>query len=73
MIILIQPCHFAFICAEKLTLGMKDGLVNSKYKQAEYEKLQAVVEAKRQESELIGQKVDLVINQYLMPVFVIKL
>ncbi|XP_071769827.2 coiled-coil domain-containing protein 148-like [Centroberyx gerrardi] len=42
---------------EKLTLRMKDGLGSSKYKPAEYERLQAVVEVKRQESDVIGQKV----------------
>ncbi|KAM4609466.1 coiled-coil domain-containing protein 148-like [Polymixia lowei] len=36
---------------------MKDGLGSSKYKPADYERLQAMVEAKRQESEAIGQKV----------------
>uniref|UniRef100_A0A3Q3K154 Coiled-coil domain containing 148 n=1 Tax=Monopterus albus TaxID=43700 RepID=A0A3Q3K154_MONAL len=42
---------------EKLTLRMKNGLSSSKYKPAEYERLQAIVDAKRLESELIGQKV----------------
>ncbi|XP_056146061.1 coiled-coil domain-containing protein 148-like [Lampris incognitus] len=42
---------------EKLALQMKDGLWNSKYKPVEYEALQAIVEAKHQESELIGQRV----------------
>ncbi|XP_029936132.1 coiled-coil domain-containing protein 148 [Myripristis murdjan] len=42
---------------EKLTLRIKDGVGSSKYKSAEYERLQAIVEAKRQESDLIGQKV----------------
>uniref|UniRef100_A0A3Q3ANQ1 Coiled-coil domain containing 148 n=1 Tax=Kryptolebias marmoratus TaxID=37003 RepID=A0A3Q3ANQ1_KRYMA len=43
--------------AEKLTLRMKNGLGSSKYKPTEYERLQAIVDAKRLESELIGQKV----------------
>ena len=48
---------FAFIHAEKLTLRMKNGLGSSKYKPAEYKRLQAIVDAKRLESDLIGQKV----------------
>lgn len=40
---------------------MKNGLGSSKYKEAEYQRLKALVEAKRQESDLIGQKVSLVI------------
>ncbi|KAM6934322.1 coiled-coil domain-containing protein 148-like [Xenentodon cancila] len=42
---------------EKLTLRMKNGLGSSKYKPAEYGRLQAIVDAKRLESDLIGQKV----------------
>uniref|UniRef100_UPI0037E8B954 coiled-coil domain-containing protein 148-like n=1 Tax=Semicossyphus pulcher TaxID=241346 RepID=UPI0037E8B954 len=42
---------------EKLTARMKNGLGSSKYKPAEYERLQAIVDAKRLESDLIGQKV----------------
>ncbi|XP_061579595.1 coiled-coil domain-containing protein 148-like [Cololabis saira] len=42
---------------EKLTLRMKNGLGSSKYKQGEYERFQAIVDAKRRESDLIGQKV----------------
>uniref|UniRef100_A0A1A8R1D6 Coiled-coil domain containing 148 n=2 Tax=Nothobranchius TaxID=28779 RepID=A0A1A8R1D6_9TELE len=36
---------------------MKNGLGSSRYKPAEYERLQAIVEAKRMELDLIGQKV----------------
>ncbi|KAM3607701.1 uncharacterized protein V6R79_012258 [Siganus canaliculatus] len=43
--------------AGKLTLRMKNGLSSTKYKPAEYERLQAIVDAKRLESDLIGQKV----------------
>ncbi|XP_055726674.1 coiled-coil domain-containing protein 148-like [Salvelinus fontinalis] len=42
---------------EKLTLRMKDGLGSSKYKPAEYEKLQAIVDAKQLQSTHIAQKV----------------
>ncbi|XP_038576334.1 coiled-coil domain-containing protein 148-like [Micropterus salmoides] len=42
---------------EKLSLRMKNGLGSSKYKPAEYKRLQAIVDAKRQETDLIGQKV----------------
>ncbi|XP_033181686.1 coiled-coil domain-containing protein 148 isoform X2 [Mastacembelus armatus] len=42
---------------EKLTLRMKNGLGSSKYKAAEYKRLQAIVDAKQLESDLIGQKV----------------
>ncbi|XP_041720506.2 coiled-coil domain-containing protein 148 isoform X1 [Coregonus clupeaformis] len=42
---------------EKLTLRMKDGLGSSKYKPAEYEKLHAIVDAKRLQSAHIAQKV----------------
>nr|XP_046188573.1 coiled-coil domain-containing protein 148-like isoform X1 [Oncorhynchus gorbuscha] len=42
---------------EKLTLRMKDGLGSSKYKPAEYEKLQAIVDAKLLQSAHIAQKV----------------
>ncbi|XP_026233042.1 coiled-coil domain-containing protein 148 isoform X2 [Anabas testudineus] len=42
---------------EKLTLRMKNGLGSSKYKPTEYNRLQAIVDAKRLESNLIGQKV----------------
>lgn len=48
---------FAFIHAEKLTLRVKNGLGSSKYKPAEYKRLQAIVDAKRLESDIIGQKV----------------
>ncbi|KAI3356187.1 hypothetical protein L3Q82_017443 [Scortum barcoo] len=48
---------FTSIHAEKLTLRMKNGLGSSKYKPSEYEQLQAIVDAKRLESDLIGQKV----------------
>ncbi|KAL0963777.1 hypothetical protein UPYG_G00313420 [Umbra pygmaea] len=41
---------------EKLTLRMKDGLGSSLYKPAEYEKLQAIIAAKRLESTHIAQK-----------------
>ncbi|KAM3861956.1 coiled-coil domain-containing protein 148-like [Diretmus argenteus] len=47
---------------EKLTQRMKDGLGSSKYKPAEYEKLQAIVEVKRRESDLIGQKVERILS-----------
>ncbi|XP_044072470.1 coiled-coil domain-containing protein 148-like isoform X1 [Siniperca chuatsi] len=42
---------------EKLTLRMKNGLGSSKYKPAEYKRLQAIVDAKRLECDLTGQKV----------------
>ncbi|XP_031714533.1 coiled-coil domain-containing protein 148 [Anarrhichthys ocellatus] len=42
---------------EQLTLRMKYGLGSSKYKPAEYKRLQAIVDAKRLESDLIGIKV----------------
>ncbi|KAM9342252.1 coiled-coil domain-containing protein 148-like [Pholidichthys leucotaenia] len=42
---------------KKLTIRMKNGLGSSKYKPAEYKRLQAIVDAKRLESDLIGQKV----------------
>ncbi|XP_029968241.1 coiled-coil domain-containing protein 148-like [Salarias fasciatus] len=42
----------------KLTVRMKNGLGSSRYKPAEYEKLQAVIEAKRLESDIIGEKVE---------------
>ncbi|XP_028447871.1 coiled-coil domain-containing protein 148 isoform X2 [Perca flavescens] len=42
---------------EKLTVRMKNGLGSSKYKPAEYKRLQAIVDAKRLESDLIGLKV----------------
>lgn len=46
------------ILKERLTMRMKNGLSSSlNYKPAEYEKLQAIMEAKRLESNLIGQKV----------------
>jgi hypothetical protein len=38
---------------------MKDGLGSSKYKPAEYEKLQAIVDAKLLQSAHIAQKVDI--------------
>ncbi|XP_037542344.1 coiled-coil domain-containing protein 148-like [Nematolebias whitei] len=43
--------------AEQLTLRMKNGLGSSKYKPTDYEKLQAIFDAKRLEVDLIGQKV----------------
>lgn len=49
---------FAFIHAEKLTLRMENGFGCSKYKPADYGRLEAIVDAKRQKSELIGQKVN---------------
>ena len=49
----------SFIDIEKLTLRMKDGLGSSKYKPAEYEKLQAIVDAKQLQSAHIAQKVDI--------------
>ncbi|XP_060944076.1 coiled-coil domain-containing protein 148-like [Limanda limanda] len=42
---------------EKVALWMKNGLGSSKYIPADYKKLQAIVDAKRQESDVIGQKV----------------
>ncbi|XP_067459546.1 coiled-coil domain-containing protein 148-like isoform X1 [Thunnus thynnus] len=42
---------------EKLTVRLRNGLGSSKYKPAEYKRLQAIVDAKRMESDLIGQKV----------------
>ncbi|KAK7939490.1 hypothetical protein WMY93_002816 [Mugilogobius chulae] len=43
---------------ERLTMRMKNGFSSSlMYRPAEYEKLRAIMEAKRQESNLIGQKV----------------
>ncbi|XP_028249786.1 coiled-coil domain-containing protein 148-like [Parambassis ranga] len=42
---------------EKLTVRMKNGLGSSKYKPAEYKRLQAMVDAKRLECDLFGQKV----------------
>ncbi|KAG7227516.1 hypothetical protein INR49_005331 [Caranx melampygus] len=42
---------------EKLTLQMKNGLCSSKYKPGDYKRLQAYVDAKRLESDLIGHKV----------------
>lgn len=36
---------------------MKNGLGSSKYKPAEYKRLLAIVDAKREETDLIGQKV----------------
>lgn len=57
---------FAFIHAERLTMRMKNGLSSSlNYKPAEYEKLQAIMEAKRLESNLIGQKVNFSQDQSL--------
>ncbi|XP_035506801.1 coiled-coil domain-containing protein 148-like isoform X2 [Scophthalmus maximus] len=41
---------------EKLTLRMENGFGCSKYKPADYGRLEAIVDAKRQKSELIGQK-----------------
>ncbi|XP_017164760.1 coiled-coil domain-containing protein 148-like [Poecilia reticulata] len=43
--------------AEKLTLRMKNGVGSPMYKLAEYETLQAFVDARRREYHLIGQKV----------------
>ncbi|CAL1582421.1 unnamed protein product [Knipowitschia caucasica] len=42
---------------ERLTMRMKNGFSSPMCKPAEYEKLQAIMEAKRQESNLIGHKV----------------
>ncbi|XP_040004118.1 coiled-coil domain-containing protein 148-like isoform X1 [Xiphias gladius] len=42
---------------EKLTLRMKNGLGSSKYKPSDYKRLQTIVDAKRLESDLIGQKI----------------
>ncbi|KAM7407535.1 hypothetical protein PAMA_003314 [Pampus argenteus] len=42
---------------EKLTVRLRNGLGSSKYKPAEYKRLQAIVDAKRLESDLIGQRV----------------
>ncbi|XP_062287277.1 coiled-coil domain-containing protein 148-like [Scomber scombrus] len=43
---------------KKLTARLRNGLGSSKYKPAEYKRLQAIVDAKRLESDLIGQKVE---------------
>ncbi|XP_024919492.1 coiled-coil domain-containing protein 148 [Cynoglossus semilaevis] len=43
---------------EKMALRIKNGLSSSKYKPADYRRLQAVVDAKWLESDLIGQKVE---------------
>ncbi|XP_078480111.1 coiled-coil domain-containing protein 148 [Lampetra planeri] len=47
-----QPDH-----VEKLTVRLRNGLSSSKYRPAEYNRLQAIVDAKRLETALIGQKV----------------
>ncbi|XP_023256973.1 coiled-coil domain-containing protein 148 [Seriola lalandi dorsalis] len=49
--------HYRAEDVEKLTLRMKNGLCSSKYKPGEYKRLQAIVDAQRLESDLIGQKV----------------
>ncbi|XP_029348904.1 coiled-coil domain-containing protein 148-like [Echeneis naucrates] len=49
--------HYRAEDAEKLTKRMKNGLWSSKYKQGEYKRLEAILDAKRLESDLIGQKV----------------
>ncbi|CAM9289548.1 unnamed protein product, partial [Lampetra planeri] len=41
----------------KLTVRLRNGLSSSKYRPAEYNRLQAIVDAKRLETALIGQKV----------------
>ncbi|XP_027878445.1 coiled-coil domain-containing protein 148 [Xiphophorus couchianus] len=48
--------------AEKLTLRLKNGVGSPMYKLAEYETLQAFVDARRQEYNLIGQKVQKTCN-----------
>lgn len=48
---------FALICAEKLTLRMKYGVSSSKHKRPEFERLQDIIEAKRQESNKTLQTV----------------
>uniref|UniRef100_A0A3B4Z8X0 Coiled-coil domain containing 148 n=1 Tax=Stegastes partitus TaxID=144197 RepID=A0A3B4Z8X0_9TELE len=54
---------------EKLTLRMKNGLGSSKYKPADYKGLQAIVDAKRLESDLIGQKFLAQINGIILQIF----
>lgn len=53
----VNSVTFAFTHAEKMALRIKNGLSSSKYKPADYRRLQAVVDAKWLESDLIGQKV----------------
>lgn len=55
---------FAFIHVEQLTVRMKNGLGSSKYKPTDYEKLQAIFDAKRLEVDLIGQKVPFFYQNY---------
>ncbi|KAG7503602.1 hypothetical protein JOB18_041787 [Solea senegalensis] len=43
---------------EKLALRMKSGLGSSRYKPTDYKTLQAIVDARRLQSKLIGQKVE---------------
>ena len=75
------PIHRASMCClacmgtESLAVQMKNGLWCSRYKPAEYNKLQALVEAKRQETAQIGQKVhfDLLsaFNRLFLTMFVV--
>ena len=54
---LTSMCCLACMGTDTLAVRMKNGLWCSRYKPAEYDKLQALVEAKRQETAQIGQKV----------------
>ncbi|CAG5865540.1 unnamed protein product [Menidia menidia] len=51
------PISFALIHAEKLTPQMKNGVGSSRCKPVEYKRLQAIIEAKRLQSDLIEQQV----------------
>lgn len=54
--ILIQS-SFALFHPEKLTIRMKNGAGISKYKPVDYERLQAIIDAKRLETDALREKV----------------
>lgn len=49
---------FALFHAEKLALRKRNGVGISKYKPVDYGRLQAIIDAKRQETDALGQKVN---------------
>lgn len=55
--LLIQS-SFALFHAEKLALRMRNGIGISKYKPVDYERLQAIIDAKRLETDALGEKVN---------------
>lgn len=63
--ILIQS-SFALFCTEKLAVRMKNSVGSSKYQAFDYERLQAIIGAKRLETYALAEKVNLLFSHVML-------